>query len=106
MISEKLLLEVLDYPNGIVNFGTYDNEVLVLSNTACHDDVYNIYELAHRCKEWASKKGYWIDSNLTAVSIGEIGTADVSKFFNKDKFKTQEQGLVFEACEWILKETK
>jgi len=72
-------------------------------------DVINIYELAHKCKEWAWLKGYYISSfkdfgfdtyfckvlfNATAPESG--------KSFNSDT----EPEAIFKACEWIYSERK
>ena len=65
----------------------------------------NIYEIAHKCKEWAwrndrvlysSYKGHCYISNLNANNPdNEI-----------DHYALTEHEAIFKACEWILKETK
>jgi len=103
MISEKLLLEVLDYPNGIVNFGLYDNEVMVLSTTACHDDIYNVYELAHLCKVWAKAVGYMIESDNSNEC--RVYPTDENGWILKKEIEfieDSEPEAIFKACEFIL----
>ena len=95
MISKELLSEVL----GVQIFKCFVN------NGICsyHDEYFykdiNIYELAHRCKEWAYKKGFEIIVLAYAISIYknsyEVYHTNTT-LFDLDMF--------FKACEWILKE--
>ena len=71
----------------------------------------NIYELAHKCKEWAYSQGYIISSGLTPVlGVNKDGWAEVfsSSTPLDGKLHTfkqlSEPEAVFKACEWILKE--
>ncbi len=71
-----------------------------------HISSWNIYELAYKCKEWATKqdraifsgslvgeKGFYCDVKIYGGSTVHITT-------NQDT----EPEAIFKACEWILKE--
>lgn len=65
MISEELLSEVLNlkiciddtHPYIQSNMLVYD----VLNNYEINTNNINMYELAHKCKEWAYKEGFIIE---------------------------------------------
>ena len=108
MFTEKLALEILDYPKGITSIEQVDNEIFILSKTRLHDDVYNIYELANLCKIWAYKKG--VNSFLSGIDTANkeptffVYLADFKDSGGYDKqFKADnEPEAVFKACEWIF----
>ena len=52
--GKELLSEVLEV--NICYFAIRQNEVIYTYDDC--DDTINIYELAHKCKEWALSKGY------------------------------------------------
>jgi len=62
-------------------------------------EVINIYELAHKCKEWALSKGHTLNVQMsddtTLVYIGSIG---------KDIEADTEPEAIFLACELILEQ--
>jgi len=66
----------------------------------------NVYELAHKCKEWAYKNGFILrseyyppDSFLFSGGCLLINiSAEESEWFNG----TIEPEAIFEACQWIL----
>ena len=128
MISKELLSAVLG-----VKFGTYfrdwqETEArLWVDNTGstpyvCWDavpfvDEINIYELAHKCKEWAVNQGYTLISgrylynceiqkssciinlNFTYLDDGEFTTDSYS---NLEEFEADtEPAAIFKACQWI-----
>lgn len=73
---------------------------------------YNVYELAHKCKEWADKQkdcfsivSGKVPNNYYCcieVRFAWLGTADYERYFRADT----EPEAVFMACEWILEEQK
>ena len=72
------------------------------------DRKINIYELAHKIKEWALKQGYRIASQLIergmTIDIGMDGFAVVhtcNREVNKEREDTEPEA-VFAAGEWIL----
>lgn len=81
----------------------------------------NIHELAHKCKEWAFKKGYFVQSDFLEVNIYpieydgfkmklvqcfDIVPIDCDSYTEEeiDSFPHNETEAIFKACEWILKE--
>lgn len=117
MIPKFLLKEVLFYKeqykiqteitrliiNG--NYIEYTSEVSGNPyNYVTHDKI-NIYELAHRCKEWALDLGYILYSN---VYRGEC-YIDSRSFSDNTPVKflsESEPEAIFKACEWILKQVE
>lgn len=108
MISKELLSEVLD--RKVVEF--IEESWLCSSNTIVYileddvnEDFINIYELAHKCKEWAYSKGYVIVSmnnfKWCYVNVSNLGGLTL-KEVNSDT----EPQAIFKACEWILKNLK
>ena len=108
MISKELLSEVLKKEYNHIE--QYCNVICCrnMINEELHDgwDI-NIYELANKCKEWASKKDLYIMSFVSYATqgMGEATVYDVDgklKTFTEDK----EYIAIFRACEWILKDKR
>ncbi len=114
MISKKLLSEVLnvrvheiymrsDEKVGIDYF-TGDN------NAVGFNTSMNIYELAHKCKEWAYSKGYEIKSfkrigNFKTKGLYTCIVHDgVYRQWDAEEIVDKEPEAIFKACEWILNE--
>lgn len=103
MVSKKLLSEVLnDKVEEIYGLGGYhSNEVQYVSKYVDNTCVINIYELAHKCKEWAISKGYITDSirNLKEYVVCLSGDRKESS----DDFRAKtEPEAIFKATQWIL----
>lgn len=106
-ISKELLSEVLGFD--VVKIEIKDN---ILDFDCAFDAVVivkkiNIYELAHKCKEWALNKNYIL---LSSIEI-DCSYCDISFIINnKARHKlitgASEIEAIFKACEWILKEIK
>ena len=65
------------------------------------EDTINIYELAHKCKQWAYKQGFLIGSNCrNGVTVTDINTYTILNHFDVDS----EDFIEFEikACQWLL----
>ena len=106
MINIELLSEVLN--EDIIDFNVEDNELIYNVNYDHTRSFINIYELAHKCKEWALNKDYLIDSShgyeiSTATPILGIG-GNVMTIGTLES--TTEPEAIFKACEYILKENK
>ena len=80
------------------------------------DYILNIYELAHKCKEWAFDKGYIIEAGVHPTIKKDRSDRDyfykittdrgqilVSKF---DEIIKTEPEAIFKACELVLEKTK
>ena len=67
LLSEVLKIELAckkDIPNEIIRFDPEANEIAYFIKSMRWGDVakrINIYELAHKCKEWALSEGYIIE---------------------------------------------
>lgn len=114
MISKELLGEVLNKEVSIWDKYEIKGNVLEIgihlpSGGRFYKEV-NIYELAHKCKEWAYENNYYIYSIFTFA--GE-GSAYITKDENISKHLSSFSGdyepeAIFKACQWILdnKESK
>jgi len=95
-MNKELLAEVLK-DNEITH---WDYEIKIENNLVyyCggHKSI-NIYELAHKCKEWAYKNGYELMSSIAYCCIDHKSFAE-SVFFTEDT----EPETIFKACQWIL----
>lgn len=122
MITEELLSEVLEFKleqldfarlskdNKEIEFAFKLSEGINIKNVFHIDFHINIYELAHKCKEWALSKGY---SLYVKIRPDIIDILDVTHFYavqigtGSDKNAMQfrentEPEAIFKACEWIL----
>ena len=104
--SNKLLNKILGNRD-FYNIELYNSNAIKYSWKSSIDgsevtDFINIYELAHKCKEWARGR-YSISSYPTYFGYGASLT---DAFGNSPKnliisTKT-ECGAIFKACEWIM----
>lgn len=116
MISKELLSEVLDkdYDDRFVDWFQIEDDNYLRTYYDCgnYDELgrptglsleINIYELTHKCKEWALTKGYILESWTTKPA--HSGVEAYCKSSNIDRFPFQadtEPEAVFRACEYIL----
>jgi len=97
-ISKELLSKVL---HGDIQEFTLNNEknidFIFIGN---YDEwkTINIYELTHKCKEWALNKecelSSWVDGRCGVIIKGEEMWAELDT----------EPEAIFQACEWILEQ--
>ena len=114
--SKELIISVLNLPRDEVKIITYygENEILI-NGTILKDGktktiarIFNIYELANECKEWAFDKEYVLVSfceskNLWSCDIEKINQhGNLMDYFQADT----EPEAIFKTCEWIFKQTK
>lgn len=104
MISKELLSEILGVDiKQLVKVRILDNELEYQDSFEVGTGVFsyiNIYELAHRCKEWTHNNGYWMDSCFTGqVKLYHSGETYPFKTLHTE---TTEPQAIFKACEWIL----
>ena len=112
LISKELLSEVLQ--KEVVKVKEIENTTLIYG-CAVHDGWYdeiNIYEFAHKCKEWAFSKCFIIEVGVHPVIKKDrqdrdffytLKTKEGSLIFTVD-CKTiikSEPEAIFKACEWI-----
>lgn len=105
MISKELLSEVLE--EEVIDIILFANEYELKNNV--FKSLPNIYELAHKCKEWAFKYRYMIDSNISPtfkeVNTGIVGTSLIYNLNNMESKRFQsdtEPKSIFKACEYIM----
>jgi len=132
MISKDLFVAVMPEAQRLLNqdgyefetfrFDDYDNTIRATISkingyvcdygTGIHCPVnINIYELAHKCKEWAFNEGYSILIDILGIDNYQISMEqlkDGKPAYVKDLYNTTEPKAIFLACQWILdnKETK
>ena len=104
MISKELLSEVLGfgvYQSIRKDEYAYNDIKLNIINTELLYDYVNIYELAHKCKEWVLKQGYRIIIDCSKdIELGiRILKNGRDIYSNENK---SEQQAIFKACQWIL----
>lgn len=118
-ISKELLSKIENYR--VDYFDMYDNNITYYTNhligvddNRVEENNVNIYELAHKCKNWAIEKGYCLrscihdnGSNERFYSICEVLTPsyDSSSLFDilhKTTEANTEIESIFKACQWIL----
>lgn len=111
IISKELLSEVLGKDIGRIEDN--DNIEFWWSKTDTYCGSINVYELAHKCKEWAKNQGYFINSSYGKYEDGikafatfnwELnGEVIPSSFVLETWFKADaEPDAIFKACQWIL----
>ena len=115
MISNKLLSEVMGYKCHIMD----TKHIHFLHNNRVNDIVYeqggdlqyniNKYELAHLCKQWALKQGYYFstysfnfDSNTEQEHRIRLLIGNDVVYFGDDSSMETEVEAIFKACQWIL----
>ena len=109
MISKKLLEKVLKCKKIKFIDLEFDNTLVILYHTGVIDTTkINIYELAHKCKEWAYHTGHLLSVHMRGDLI-----KNTDKHFYVAKcgiarattgYGDTEPEAIFKACEWILKQ--
>ena len=103
MISKELLSAVLGLHCGIKSIK--NSEVIYWFDCIgeIREHSINIYELAHKCKEWAIKYSGWTLQSYTnerGSGVCRIKVGDGQEI-NK-LIASSEPEAIFKACEWIL----
>ena len=111
-ISKELMSEVLNYEVDTV-LGINKNEI---DYTCCRDEnegyidiSINLYEFAFKCKEWAFKNKYKIQSQINESNKGHSHiTKKNDNCWAKGFFEDTEIEAIIKSCEFILikKESK
>lgn len=114
-ISKELLSEVYNTDANVVKVVFNETSKLVVyRDNQIKDKLFpvNIYELAHKCKEWAFKQkhGYIILSGFTNLTDNiyeaTIENPNTTGIYREIFCADTEVEAIFKACEWILKEIK
>ena len=114
IISKELLSEVLGIKEEICSIQLLFDDTIVEWDTGSEDttikcDDINIYELAHKCKEWARKKGisiyciqYKVGKGEYYLSLYDIANGDHVRGIEIDSITYDtEFEAVIKACEWV-----
>ena len=109
-ISKELLSEVLGYEALPTQVSTKELQYIDKrrKHGAFHPCRINIYELSHRCKEWASTKGYILfsktrlSSSLASCYFDVMGFHDYEDDFKNDFRADTEVEAIIKACTYIL----
>ena len=118
MLSKELLSEVFGWKIKFVNPRINDNEISFIDYNG-NRDSFNVYYVAHKCKEWAFKRKFYIQSDFQEVNIYpieydgvkmkkalciDIVTYDAMDYTDKefDMFPHSEVDGIIEAAQWIL----
>jgi len=113
-ISKELLSEVLGYE--VLSFREAGD--FIMYETSFSKAGINIYELAHKCKEWAFLEGFTVESKLDFF-FPEYNNGCIARCYvsNKEEgvilreqsntepeviFKATSYILDCKACQWIL----
>lgn len=107
MISKELLGEVLKADIKKINNSILDGNLYYYKTFVKCKSKINIYELAHKCKEWALRKNYILASESNTyggICNMSISSMDVDVFYNIQSITraNTEVEAVIKACEWIL----
>ena len=111
MISKELLSEICQ--TNLVSLGKLEviGSDICLYDCSMQPDIYmcwNIYELAHKCKEWAYSQGYILfskirlNSSLASCYFDTMGKHDYEDGYHNDFRAETESEAIFKACQWIL----
>ena len=120
MISKELLSKVLDNE---VPYQVKVHKIIIKNNSLNYfynskdsggglfeaNEYINIYELAHLCKQWALKQGYYFstysfnfDSNTEQEHRIRLLIGNDVVYFGDDSNMETEVEAIFKACQWIL----
>ena len=123
IISKELVCEVLDIDERLCRLDKLIDNTLffyTLNNTGEYQHYINIYELAHKCKEWAFEKGYSLQSGKPIVQddegnqvfnywykcyFWELDRYSFDAPIQNTKIETNsatEPEAIFKACQWLF----
>ena len=112
IISKELIKNVLveETENLSEDFSFYiDEDYIVFRDEGETLFDYNIYKFAFKCKEWAFKNKYKIQSQINASNKGHSHiTKKNDDYWAKGFFENTEIEVIIKSCEFILtkKESK
>ena len=116
MISKELLSIIKSEELSIVNADFIScklkNKEIVIKCKYLHTKLtptfyYNIYELAHKCKEWASINSYALESSVhMQPKRSSVAGCQIHWRYETEDLPYFEAGsepeAIFAACQWIL----
>lgn len=115
MITEELFRVVTHYGKYRYTRLSFEGNLVKVSlDGQTHFGSINIYELAHKCKEWAFWNDYYVITKLRMPDIyrGEHKIDYGVEIYQQDNLVKQswwaesEPKAILQACEWILEQQK
>jgi hypothetical protein len=97
MISKELLSYVLGQCCKIPESVEYNN-LIYFCELQWEKRSINIYELAHKCKEWAASRNIRLNSSLDHCDVWSSEFDECAH----TSFAASEPEAIFKACQWIL----
>ena len=109
LLSEELLSEVLGIKNLVYEVSIGGTEIHYGCIKTGENGFINIYELAHKCKQWALNQEYY----FSVYSFNFSGNTEQEHrirllkgnniaYYGNDSCSETEQEAIFKACQWIL----
>ncbi len=108
IISKELLNEVIPFAdiNGLLSYGLSSDGDLMLQYEDT-DEIINIHELAHKCKEWALDLGYNLTINPLVITISQqLDLMYYKHTINNESGKGYDSIDVIRSAQWILENAK
>lgn len=108
--SKELLSAIFNKPIGTITEVSFDNQRnrIEYQELKRYWESINIYELAHKCKEWAFEQGYELFSRILSNDHQMTGNCLVIRVESdpetvlKITNGSTEPEAIFLACNWIL----
>lgn len=108
MISKELLSAVLGdtvYEIQLLESNAIFGGVQLWVSSDEYDMAVNIYELAHKCKEWAFNQGCVLHTYSRPTVFNCVCKINHGKEYEVNTFiLDSEPEAIFKACQWILTE--
>lgn len=111
MISKELFETVIGFR--VIEFEAHYNDILFCPESHPryrHPNwrpdliAIDIYELAHKCKEWALKQGYDIYSSVNGIAETYLSDGNFESL--GANIADTEPEAIFKACQWILDQSQ
>ncbi|MFA5040056.1 MAG: hypothetical protein WC464_00280 [Bdellovibrionales bacterium] len=104
MISKELLREVWKWKYATIkDCRVAGKHIEVTFNETNSKDKINIYELVHKCKEWAMNQQYSLRSEIYRNGCGYVLCEPRTSGLKDSSFTgSTEPESIFKACQWIL----
>ena len=102
IISKELMSKVLNL--NITYIERYNNSIIYKISVYDREEEINIYELAHKCKEWAILNHYDFTILIDTVVIYNEGIQiyTIYNTLEDDNFIPFDPIYEIKACQWIL----
>lgn len=99
MISKELMSEITGIPDNAIKSISIGKIIVSVRKINGIVEEYNIYELAHKCKEEAYSLGFDIYSDLNGADVCLIGSNYSLAPFHHNVTEIE---AIFKAYQWVL----